>query len=207
MHYQPLSLVLALFILTLVHTIGPHHWIPFALVGRGQKWSLAKTLTITAISGLGKSLVTVALGVGVAFLGLQITRYVEGGERFTGGLLLLLGLGFIVFAERHHHNDASTTPILSDKAAAFSLFTMAVLSPCVELLPLFLAASTSPWPVLLLMALALTVANLLGMVFLTALVYKGIKVLRLEWLERHERQLIGAVLILIGLALVVYHHS
>ncbi len=211
MQYQPLSIVLALFVITLVHTIEPHHWIPFALVGKGQKWSMAKVLTVTVISGLGKSVVSVALGFGVAFLGLQITRYVEGGETFTGGLLFLLGLGFIIFSGRHGHNNASTntssTAILSDKTAAFSLFTMSVLSPCVEILPIFLAASTFTWPVLLLMALTLTLANLLGMVFLTALAYKGTKALKLEWLEDYERQIIGALLILMGLALIVYHHS
>lgn len=207
MHYQPLSIVLVLFISTLVHTIEPHHWIPFALVGKGQGWSMAKTLTITAVSGLGKSMVSVAMGLGVAFLGLQITRYVEGGEVLTGGLLLLLGLGFIVFARNHSHNSASTNPVISDKAAALSLFTMSVLSPCVELLPIFLAASTFRWPILILMALALTLANLLGMVFLTALAYKGTKVLNLEWLEDYEKQIIGALLILIGLALIIYHRS
>lgn len=207
MEYQPLSIILALFFITLVHTIEPHHWIPFALVGRGQKWSLAKILTVTAMSGLGKSLVSVALGFGVAFLGLQITRYVEGGEMLTGGLLLLLGLGFIIFGRGHGHNNAGANPILSDKAAALSLFTMSVLSPCVELLPIFLAASAFKWPVLVLMALALTTANLLGMVILTALAYKGTKMLNLEWLGDYERQIIGAVLILIGLALIAYHHS
>src|SRR3990170_2474271 len=109
MHYQPLSIVLTLFIITLVHTVEPHHWMPFALVGKGQRWSMAKTLTITAVSGLGKSLVSVALGF--------------------------------------------------------------------------------------------------GMVFLTALAYKGIKVLNLEWLEDYERQIIGSLLILTGLALIIYHHS
>jgi len=168
---------------------------------------MAKTLTITAVSGLGKSLVSVALGFGVAFLGLQVTRYVEGGEVLTSGLLLLLGLGFIIFAKDHKHGNTSTNPVLSDKAAALSLFTMAILSPCVELLPIFLVASTFTWPVLLLMALALTLANILGMVFLTALAYKGIKVLNLEWLEDYERQIIGSLLILTGLALIIYHHS
>lgn len=207
MHYQPLSIVLTLFIITLVHTVEPHHWMPFALVGKGQRWSMAKTLTITAVSGLGKSLVSVALGFGVAFLGLQVTRYVEGGEVLTSGLLLLLGLGFIIFAKDHKHGSTSTNPVLSDKAAALSLFTMAILSPCVELLPIFLVASTFTWPVLLLMALALTLANILGMVSLTALAYKGIKVLNLEWLEDYERQIIGSLLILTGLALIIYHHS
>jgi cadmium resistance protein CadD (predicted permease) len=207
MQYQSLSIVLVLFVVTLVHTIEPHHWIPFALVGRGQGWSMAKTLTVTAVSGLSKSVVSVAMGFGVAFLGLQITRYVEGGESLTGSLLVLLGLGFIIFSRGHSHNNASTNPALSDKAAALSLFTMATLSPCVELLPIFLAASTFTWPVLLLMAIAFTLANLLGMVFLTALAYKGTKALELKWLEAYERHIIGLMLILLGLALLFYHHS
>ncbi|HHT9153720.1 MAG TPA: hypothetical protein ACFYEM_09370 [Candidatus Hypogeohydataceae bacterium YC40] len=207
MHYQPLSLVFAIFIITLFHTIQPHHWIPFALVGRGQRWSMAKTLGITAVSGLGKSVVSVAMGFGVVFLGLQITRYMKGGEVLTSVLLILMGLGFIIFARKHEHHNEATGPILSDKTATLSLFTMSVFSPCVDLLPIFLAASSFTWPVLLTMALAFTMANILGMVFLTALAYNGIKVLKLEWLEDYEKQIVGAALILIGLALIIFRHS
>ncbi len=205
MQPQHLSIVLALFIVTLAHTVEPHHWLPFALVGRGQNWSMSKTLAITALSGLGKSLVSVGLGIGVVFLGLQITKYLEYGEVLAGGMLLLMGLGFIIFAKRHNHNIDSSSTNLSDKTAIVSLFTLAISSPCVEPLPIFLAASTFEWPLLLLMAATLTLANLIGIVFLTALAYKGTQVLRLKWLEMYEKYILGVVLILIGMALISYH--
>ncbi len=205
---QPaISIFIAVFTIALIHSVLPHHWIPFALVGKSQGWSLARTLGITAVSSLGHSLVTTAVGVVVAFLGFQIARYAEATDVITGGILMAMGLVYITMDKRHTHNHGPLDPALSDRAAAMSLFTMVTLSPCVELLPMFLVVSNLSWSSLALMGMTLTAANALGMLFLTGLAYKGVQRLRLERLEHHERKVVGSVLLIIGIGLILYHYT
>jgi hypothetical protein len=204
---QPISIFAAVFTIALTHSILPHHWIPFALVGKGQGWSMTKTLGITALSSLGHSLATTAMGLVVAFLGFQLTKYVERTDLLTGGILIGLGTIYIAFTRRHTHNHGPLDPALSDRAAALSLFSTVSLSPCVELLPIFLAASTFTLSLLLLMGVVLAAANILGMLSLTAMAYMGVQRLKLYKLEHQERKIIGLVLILVGVALILYHHT
>ncbi|MFQ5957205.1 MAG: hypothetical protein ACE5KK_05485 [Candidatus Brocadiales bacterium] len=205
---QPaISILIAVFTIALVHAVLPHHWIPFALVGKSQGWSLAKTLGVTAASSLGHSTVTIAMGVVVAFLGFQIAKYAEGTDIITGGILVVMGLVYITIRKKHTHDHGPIDPALSDKAAAASLFTMVTLSPCVELLPMFLAVSNFTWTLLALMGVVLAAANAIGMVLLTTLAYRGVQWLRLERLEHHERKVVGSVLLIIGIGLILYHYT
>ncbi|MFQ5862276.1 MAG: hypothetical protein ACE5IC_04040 [Candidatus Brocadiales bacterium] len=205
---QPtISIFVAVFTIALIHAILPHHWIPFALVGKSQGWSLTRTLGVTAVSSLGHSTATTAMGVVVAFLGFQITRHAEGMDIITGGILVAMGLVYITMSKKQTHNHGPIDPALSDRAATVSLFTMVTLSPCVELLPMFLAASNFTWSLLALMGMVLAAANAIGMLILTALAYKGVKWLRLERLEHHERKVVGFVLLIIGIGLILYHYT
>ncbi len=81
--------------LGLVHTlIGPDHYVPFVAMAGARRWSLARTLGITAICGVGHVLGSVILGT----LGLALGWAVGGLEWFEGvrgnvAAWLLLGFG------------------------------------------------------------------------------------------------------------------
>jgi ABC-type nickel/cobalt efflux system permease component RcnA len=113
---QPLllSILAAGFTVAFFHTAIPTHWLPFALTGRAQGWSHAKTLTITGFAALGHTAFTTFLGVLVALLGMTVDRWT--GQVFpwiAGGLLFAVGLFFLVrqatghghahFLHRHDH--------------------------------------------------------------------------------------------------------
>jgi len=86
------------------HAILPTHWLPFVLAGRGQRWSNARTLAITAVAGGGHVLFTVALGVLVASLGIAVDRW--SGSVFpwiAAAILLLFGL-YYWFRGGHGHD-------------------------------------------------------------------------------------------------------
>jgi len=67
-----IGLIGATFFIALTHAVMPNHWMPFVLIGRGQKWSLTKTIFITSIAGLGHSVATCILGSIIALIGLRI---------------------------------------------------------------------------------------------------------------------------------------
>ena len=79
-----------------MHASIPTHWLPFVLTSRALRWSRAKTVSITAIAGVGHVICTSALGILVAWLGLSLSdRMGAWFPRLAGGALLLFGLFYI----------------------------------------------------------------------------------------------------------------
>ena len=206
MQQTTISLIGATFFIALTHAVMPNHWMPFALVGRGQKWSLTKTISITAIAGLGHSIATCILGTIIALLGLQIAKYTETiAEPFAASILIILGIAFIVIGRlrpcKHNHNHSN----FSDKTIVISLFMMLSCSPCVAVLPIFLAASTYSWGMLLLLSVILSVTTVSSMAVLTTLAYSGVRKINLCRIEHYEREIIGGILSTIGIIFLFVH--
>lgn len=100
------------FTVAFFHAAIPTHWLPFVLVARARGWSRGKTFAVSMAAGLGHVLLTSLLGLGIAWLGLQLDEHF--GELFTrvaGGLLLAIGAWFFWRQWRggvlHHHVGGS----------------------------------------------------------------------------------------------------
>jgi nickel/cobalt transporter (NicO) family protein len=201
-----ISLMAATFFIALTHSIMPTHWMPFALIGREQKWGLTKVIFVTAISGLGHSMITSVLGSVVALFGFHIAEYAEAfAEPVSGSVLIVIGITFIVVGrlkpKKHNHDHSK----LSDKAIIISLFLMLSCSPCVALLPIFLAAGTFNWSMLFLLAIILSVTTVSGMLGLTILTYKGIKKINICKIEPYEKEIVGGLLTTAGILFLILH--
>ncbi len=153
----------------LVHTAtGPDHYLPFIALGRARNWNLAKTLTITAVCGLGHVLGSAALGLIGIGLGLAVGKLnvIEGirGDLATWGLIsfgLLYGVwglrkawGHRPHSHAHVHADGTTHhhhhshqhshahPHLDENSARsatpWALFVIFVLGPCEPLIPILM---------------------------------------------------------------------
>ncbi|MGQ0696924.1 MAG: hypothetical protein ACT4PZ_01655 [Panacagrimonas sp.] len=218
------------FSVAFLHAALPTHWLPFVLAGRGQGWTHSRTLGVTALAGGGHVLFTVALGVLVAWLGIEVDRWI--GSIFpwiVSAVLIGFGLyywsreghGHSHFGEdahdhgHHHHHDhdhavpaqpaPKTTPGArrSDTAVIVGLVSALTFSPCEGFLPVFVAGAKYGWVGFALLSLILAAATLAGMVLLTWLSLRGLQELKLEALSRYENRILGAVLIGLGLAVVV----
>ena len=85
------------FIVAFLHAALPTHWLPFALAARGQGWNLGKTLTITALAGVGHALFTTALGALVVTVGYQLNARANAAFHVVaGGALIAFGLFYLV---------------------------------------------------------------------------------------------------------------
>lgn len=207
MYNTAIGLIGATFFIALTHAIMPNHWMPFALIGKGQKWSLMKTIFITAIAGLGHSMTTTILGFTIAILGFHITKHAETfAEPLAGIILILLGIAFVVVGRLRHGTHNHNHSKFSDKTIAISLFAMLSSSPCVAALPLFLAASDFSWGKLALLSIILSATTVSGMLVLTILAYTGVKKINLCGVEEHEKEIIGGILIVIGIISLLVHH-
>lgn len=206
MHNTAISLIGATFFISLTHASMPNHWMPFALIGKGQNWGLTKTIFITAIAGLGHSVITTTLGFIIAILGFHITKYAETiAEPLAGGILIVLGITFVIIGRlrrgTHDHNHSKFT----DKTIIISLFAMLSSSPCVAALPIFLAAGTLNWSTFVLLSITLSATTVSGMLVLTTLAYTGVKRINLCGVEDYEKEIIGGILTLVGILSLMVH--
>jgi ABC-type nickel/cobalt efflux system permease component RcnA len=109
----------------------------------------------------------------------------------------------------HGHSAPSAVPAgrdrsKSDAAVILGLLAVLTFSPCEGFLPIYLSGIAYGWPGFLLLSLVLALATLAGMVTFTWLSLAGMERLRLSALERYEGAILGAVLILLGAAIMIF---
>lgn len=214
------------FAVAFLHAAIPTHWLPFVLTARGQGWSTAKTIWVTAFAGLGHVLFTTVLGVLVVWLGLELSQMVGSAFPFVaGGALIAFGLFYLVrfanggrhgHAHGHSHGHehghehgqdrakAKAPATMSDRAAILSLITLLTFSPCEGFLPVYLSGISYGWMGFALLSAVLASATLAGMVLFTWLTLRGLQHLRLGALERYESAFLGVLLCALGGVIMVF---
>ena len=207
------------FAVAFLHGALPNHWLPFVLVGRRQGWTTGKTLSITALAGLGHAAITMVLGLILVGAGMAV------GDRLgpvlpivAGGVLMALGVYYILrhttggghmhlpflgrFAPVHGALGAEGTVALSDRTAVIGLLAVLALSPCEAFLPVYLSGLHYGWAGFGLLSAVLALAAVASMTGLTGLSLAGARWLGLKSTERYEALVMGAALMLLG-ALVI----
>ncbi len=152
-----------------IHTLlGPDHYLPFIMMAKVRKWSLAKTSWITFLCGGGHVLSSVVLGLLGVYLGAELLK-LEMLEAYRGTIAawLLIGFGFAYFVwglhkayknkkhshihihgdglvhEHQHTHTSGHAHVHDQKSKAkditpWILFTIFVLGPCESLIPILM---------------------------------------------------------------------
>jgi nickel/cobalt exporter len=229
------SIVATGFGVAFFHAALPTHWLPFVLAARGQGWSRAKTLAVTALAGLGHVLFTTALGVLVVWAGIEASLFTGGLFPYlAGGVLILFGLYYFLRQARgggghhhwighdhrhdghghdhghehahhgHEHRNEAASRGKSDMGVILGLLALLTFSPCEGFLPVYLSGIHFGWMGFILLSAVLAAATLAGMVLFTWLTLAGLERLKLAALERYESGILGALLCLLGVAVMVF---
>jgi ABC-type nickel/cobalt efflux system permease component RcnA len=214
-----------------LHTVlGVDHYLPFIALGRARRWSLRRTLAVTALCGVGHVLGSLVLGAVGLGLGLALGR-LEAVEAWRGDLsnLTLIGFGLAYAAwglwrarrnrphehlhqhadgTRHHHphhHRAEHAHPHADPArhatVVWSLFIVFAFGPCEALIPLLAAAASAGGPVAAgIVSLPFAAATIATMLVAVAVGRAGAKVAVPAAAERHAHTLAGLTLAASGLA-------
>ncbi|MEZ5513610.1 MAG: hypothetical protein R3F58_07040 [Steroidobacteraceae bacterium] len=98
---DPLILSFSAAGIAILHTaLGPDHYLPFAALGTARRWSMARTLTITAICGMGHviaSLVLAALALGVGSVAMRLTGITAVRGDIAAWLMVAFGLAYALY--------------------------------------------------------------------------------------------------------------
>ena len=196
------SIILGSLLLSLLHAVIPNHWLPVLAIGKKEKWSLAEITEVTFLSGLAHALSTIAIGIILGMLGLQLAGSIEYFTHFIAPVfLILLGIFFIYQHHRHRHFHLHNLPkpAISKNKIILSLVVAMFLSPCMEIEAYFLlAGSKGLWAVLLIAAMYLII-TVTGMVLWVRLAYSGLVKLNWHNLEHNSGIITGIILVVTGI--------
>jgi len=199
------------FVAAFLHAAMPTHWLPFVLVGRAQRWSLMRVMTVAVTAGLAHIASTALVGSLIVAAGLALNAWIGGLlPHLSAALLFIFGAFYLARASLQKPITATgpeaevPEPAVSDRAAFWGLVLMMAVTPGEVLLPIYLSSATEGVAALGLLTLSFAAGTVLGMTLLSALASAGYSILRLERWARYEGAILGISLIIIGL-LVMTH--
>lgn len=193
----------------ITHSLVPDHWVPYVVVSRAHHWSRRRTVLMAAVGALAHLLSTAAVGL---VLGFFFQRFLETGgeaiERYTGFLVIGIGLWFLWRGRRartgHTHAEVcGHGEREAEEGDSLLLGALFGLRPCVEALPIFLAAASRGFLPAALSVAGWAVASVAGMVGIVYFGRNRLERLRLGWLEKHAESLAGTTIIAVGLGVLL----
>ena len=146
-------------------------------IGKKDNWSLSEVMKVTFISGFAHASSTLAIGVVLGFVGLELSSKVQYFTHFIApAILVVLGVFFIYQHHRHKHFHLHQTPepSLPKTKIIMALVIGMFFSPCLEIEAYFLMAGTIGWWAVLTIGSLYLFISVTGMVLWVRLAYKGI---------------------------------
>ncbi|MBI4177826.1 SO_0444 family Cu/Zn efflux transporter [bacterium] len=192
------------FLLSILHAGIPNHWGPFVVVGRLRGWSRPRQAWITWVAGFLHSTVTLAIGIAIAYAGGMVESERLDLLHFGGAVILVL-LGFVLIFSRlfnrhpHRHFDPSRISAASDALWVTALVGMLALSPCAEILPLYILAAADGWSAVLSLSVVVVLSTSLGMTGFVLFFGEKLSRMRWTWIEENSGLVAGLVLVALGI--------
>ncbi|MBK8913104.1 MAG: hypothetical protein IPM64_00640 [Phycisphaerales bacterium] len=201
--------------LAVLHTaMGADHYLPFVAMGRAGRWSLGRTLRVTALCGAAHVLGAAVLGAIVLVAG-QAAMDAVGWVNHERGhlaawLLVAFGAAYGLWGLRRAlRNRAQIASNVAERRGwtAWVLFLVFVLGPCEPMIPL-LAAGAAKLSVLGAVVLGgvYSLLTVLTMVALVAVGHVGLARIRTATIERFTPALAGAAVVGCGVAMMFHDH-
>lgn len=201
MVHHILAMLVAGSVITILHALGPDHWLPHIMVSKAQGWNIGRTLRVTLLASIGHVGLTILLGLLIIYLVVELEM---GSQSLTNTImaLVLLVVGLLFIARGFRRGRHTHERVMSDGTATLMLFLVASFPPCYAILPLFLAASAYGWALGLSLALLFSLLTIGVMLTLVVLGRKGYAALGqrgiLHRLEDRQNTIIGVVFIFLA---------
>lgn len=196
--------------LSIVHVLMPNHWMPIAVIGKGEGWEASKVRQVAALAGLSHSLSTIFIGVGVGLLGMKLAAISVDVMRLAApSIFFIFGIVYLMGGirdGRRSNSGGHRHPVRSSRASTYgattAIFTTMFLTPCIEIETYFFRASIMGWSGITLVGITYIVVTVVGILSFVEIVRRGLDFRGFQLLERYEKQIVGMILMV--LAVVTY---
>lgn len=194
-------------LLSLIHALIPHHWIPIIAISKTEKWTNKEAIFATLITGLSHMISTIVIGVIVGFVGIKLAESYNAITKIIAPtILLVIGIIYLILdfrAVHHHHHqfemdDVALKNKKSKTAILTSLSIAMFLTPCVEIEAYYFQAARFGWAGIFTVSAVYLIMTLLFMSTLVYLGLRGVNKLDLSYLENHAKRITGIVLMVLG---------
>lgn len=196
-------LIVGTLTISVLHALIPSHWLPILAFEKKFNWTKKQTFRITVISALAHALSTVLLGIAAGLLSFEINaKFEDITNYFFAGLLIVLGIIFII--RHHHHNhfhlhNEGELQTLSSRKIITVLVSSMFLSPCLEIEGYFILAGSAGIKYIFLISLMYIAISVLGIVLWISFAQKILKRINAHKIEHNAGLISGIVLIATGI--------
>lgn len=197
-----------------LHTLsGPDHYLPFIVMGRARRWSVARTVFWTTLCGLGHVGSSVLLAVAGVLMGFGLER-VRFIEEFRGNLaawaMIAFGLAYgawglkRAFRDAHPEHDHGAGEISAGgfRLTPWVLFTIFIFGPCEPMIPLVMyPAAQGSWSNVWQVVGSFSALTIGAMLFVVLLGHRGLALVPTGRFERFRHAMAGGTVMLAGCAI------
>jgi hypothetical protein len=189
-----------------IHALAPDHWMPFAAIGKAQKWPKSKLLWVTFISGLGHVGISIVFSVIGILLGFSLSKLSSiEGHRGEIALWLLIGFGIaymlwgIKKAKEQKRKIIDEEKLKAKTVVVWTMFAIIILGPCEPLVPLVFLGYNYGYRGVILVSTIFSIVTIMMMLLQSLLAFMGIQLIKNDIAERYSHALAGLVIALTGL--------
>ena len=215
-----------------VHTLlGPDHYLPFVAMAKARGWTIAKTVKITMLFGVGHIMGSILIGLVGVYAGVQLgtLEWLESTRgSFAAWILIAFGLVYMVWGMRkaykdrphshdhlhgrmwhthehdHHDKHAHVHKKADGVVAPWMLFVVFVLGPCEALIPVLMyPAAKQSMAIVFLVTSIFSIVTVLTMLMAVVFSVWGLKDIKLPKLERFSHALVGGTMFVCGCSITL----
>jgi len=196
-----IQLLTSVVVLALVQALILNHWLPLVVLARSEKWQQSGLEITTSISACAHVLGTLVLGIPFALAGTRLAHEYENYIHLTAPVFLILfGVIYFIINRVNQADEEYNDQDKRTKTKWIIVFVlMMLLSPCLEIHDLFIAAATYGLNNVLLLALVYAFVSVGGIILLTIGGSKILSMVNSTYLERNRKQVTAFVLVLVGI--------
>ncbi len=191
----------------LIHSLAPGHWLPVVLMGKSRKWSTPHALIGALVTASGHVFISILLGAFALKAGAEILiHHEEWIERYAGLGIAVFGAFYALFSFKRHshchgHTHHGPVPKKDSKRSPYAFLFLLGFSPCVAVLPVFVAAAPQGVLAVLVTMMSFAGGVVAALVGATLSVHFGVMKLDHPIFEHYGDVITGAGVFLMGMLL------
>ncbi|MES2005542.1 hypothetical protein GWC95_04740 [Sediminibacterium roseum] len=202
-----LQLLINTCLLALMQALIPNHWLPLAALSRSENWTRQRLELMACICACAHVMGTLLLGISFGIAGTKLSHTYETYLHLAAPIVLILfGIAYFLVANKNERRDESyEQEKRTGKAWMVGIFLMMLLSPCLEVHDLFIAAADYGFNNILLLAMFYAMVNISGVLLITFLASKWSGRIYAKHGNTRQKKITALLLVLVGAASFFIH--